>query len=116
AHGRGGHGAGVGAHARIVDPLLGPEEEELVAVGVELAGDGTADVVAELVERVVRGLAVLLGERAGVPAPGVRVEAGVAVELEDVGPEVASPALGHEPDLAAGSAPVLREVAGGQDL
>ena len=117
-HGRGGHGAGVRLLAVVADPLLGPEEEQLVAVRVELSGDveRPADVVAVLVVVERSGLAVQLRQRRAVARPGVGVQALVAEELVHVGVEVAAAALGHEADLAAGGPSVFGHVARGQDL
>ena len=59
---------------------------------------------------------VLAGALLEFRGPGVRVQALVAVVLEDVPVEVAAAALGHEADLAARGAAVLGRVARGQDL
>ena len=94
-------------------PLLSNQEEELLAVLVEVTGniEGAVQVPAELV--VVEALP--LGARI-IASPGVGVQRGVAEVLEGAAVEVARAALGNHADLAAGSAAVLSRIAGGQHL
>src|SRR6185503_12750375 len=91
APGHGGHGSGL--RARLVQdrPLVVDEEEQLVLL------DGTA-------QRGAEDVLLALGPRGpgAVALPGIRVEAAVAVELEDVPLEVVGPGLDDVADDAAG--------------
>src|SRR5206468_6488415 len=93
--------AGVRAFRPQPDPFLGPEEEHLVALPVEVAdNDRTTQCAAELVHAERCGL----GEQrvaAGIPAPGIRVELVAAEEVVSRAVEVVPAALRHESNLAA---------------
>src|SRR4029078_8445588 len=77
APGHGGHGSGLRSGLVQDRPLVVDEEEQLVLL------DGTAQGGAEDVL-----LALGAGGAGAVALPGIRVEAAVAVELEDVALEV----------------------------
>ena len=100
------------------DPFLGPEEEELGFVGVELFGDedGAVDVVAELVEAEGGGGGGFLEVRGVVADPGVGVEGGISEVFDEISVEGLTAGLGDEADLAGGGASVFGGVIGSQDL
>src|SRR5207247_751693 len=101
-----------------LDPFLGPEENQLAAIGVEAMRheDGAADVKAVVVEPERWRARELVRVWTLVAGPGVRVQRRIAEILYQVAVEVPSPALGHEADLAAGGAAVFGGVIGGEDL
>jgi len=100
------------------DPLFTPEEKQLVAIGVEAAGQqhGSTEVESPLIEAVRVGTVRQSCIAAAISLPLIRVEGGVAVVLEAVAVELLCAALGDEPNLACRGAPVLRAVIRRQDL
>jgi hypothetical protein len=118
AHPFGGDGTGAGLLATELDPLFGPEEEQLLAILIPTFGevDRTSDGEAGLIETVGGGPAALVDVGATVAGPGVGIEGGVAEEVECVAVEVAGAAAADETHLATVHPAVLGGIVGGEDL